>query len=243
MKKILNHIRSDWYRYILELIVITAGILGAYTLNNWNDQRKNLAEEQLILKGLKIEFEQNLEELRSDHKYNELSLTSAGHLLQRNRQSTPGVLVDSLFGHALDYRTFDPRRGVVSELIASGKLGLIQDVELRYKLTQWSAELADMEEDNILRRNAYEWIISTYNKFISHRNIDHIHIRPYNTQELFIASIAEPQKKYDALMSSSEFEGALFEYFGSQTWINADEKSLREFMEKTLELINRSQAK
>jgi len=242
MKRILNHLGTDWYKYLLELIVITTGILGAFALNNWNDHRKDLAEEQVILKGLKIEFEQNLEELSRDHKNNELSLNSAGELLQKNRQPTPAVVIDSLFGQALDYRTFDPRRGVVSELIASGKLGLIQDVELRYKLTQWSAELADMEEDNILRRSAYQLIISTYNKFVSHRNIDHIHTRPYNTQKLFISSIAESQKKYDNLMASSEFDGALFEYFGSQTWIYADEKALKEFMEKTLDLINRNLA-
>ena len=36
MNKIFNHLKSDWYKYVLELIVITAGILGAYALNNWS---------------------------------------------------------------------------------------------------------------------------------------------------------------------------------------------------------------
>lgn len=41
MKKILNHLRKDWYKYALEMIVITFGILGAYALNNWNEGRKD----------------------------------------------------------------------------------------------------------------------------------------------------------------------------------------------------------
>jgi len=241
MKKILNHLATDWYKYLLELIVITAGVLGAFALNNWNELRKDLAEEQLILKGLKTEFEYNLVELKSDHAFNERSLSAAGELLQKNRQSIPGVIVDSLFGQALDYRAFDPRLGAVNEIIASGKLGLIRDDGLRYKITQWSAELADMEEDNIIRRDTYVSIlIPTYNKFISHRNTDPILVRTYNSEELHIASMVEPQNKYDDLMASSEFDGALFSYFSSQTWICSDERSLRKFMEETLELLNKN---
>ena len=41
MKKILNHLATDWYKYLLELIVITAGVLGAFSLNSWNQSRKD----------------------------------------------------------------------------------------------------------------------------------------------------------------------------------------------------------
>lgn len=49
MKKILNHVRTDWYKYVLELIVITAGILGAFALNNWNEGSKQNASEKRVL--------------------------------------------------------------------------------------------------------------------------------------------------------------------------------------------------
>ena len=41
MKAIFSHIRDHWIKYSLETLVVMVGILGAYALNNWNDQRKD----------------------------------------------------------------------------------------------------------------------------------------------------------------------------------------------------------
>lgn len=52
MKKILSHLKSDWYKYLLELIVITAGVLGAFALNNWRDDRLDTKSEEYYLESL-----------------------------------------------------------------------------------------------------------------------------------------------------------------------------------------------
>ena len=41
MKKILKHIKNNWYRYGLETLVVIVGIHVAFTLNSWNEARKN----------------------------------------------------------------------------------------------------------------------------------------------------------------------------------------------------------
>lgn len=41
MKAIFSHIREHWIKYSLETLVVMVGILGAYALNNWNDERKD----------------------------------------------------------------------------------------------------------------------------------------------------------------------------------------------------------
>ena len=74
MRKILNHLSTDWYKYLLELIVITAGVLGAFALNSWNENRKMRSEELIILKDIQSNLATTLENFISDTTYNAKSL-------------------------------------------------------------------------------------------------------------------------------------------------------------------------
>ncbi|MCK0179021.1 DUF6090 family protein [Flavobacteriaceae bacterium S0862] len=63
MKKILKTLKNKWVEYLLEILVIVIGILIAFTLNNWNEAKKERLEEiQAITElreSLKYDLEQN----------------------------------------------------------------------------------------------------------------------------------------------------------------------------------------
>lgn len=52
MKKILETLKRKWAEYLLEMIVIMFGILGAFMLNNWNEGKKERLQEIQLLTEL-----------------------------------------------------------------------------------------------------------------------------------------------------------------------------------------------
>jgi hypothetical protein len=68
MKKLLETLKQKWAEYLLEIIVIMIGILGAYTLNNWNEDRKTHKKEINLITELKHNLETNITNLERDVK-------------------------------------------------------------------------------------------------------------------------------------------------------------------------------
>jgi hypothetical protein len=68
MKKILETLKRKWAEYLIEIIVIVIGILGAYALNNWNEDRKNNNTEIKILNELRNDLESNYYEISNIKK-------------------------------------------------------------------------------------------------------------------------------------------------------------------------------
>jgi len=81
MKKIIDHLKENWIRHGFETLVVTFGILGAFTLNNWNENVKSK------------EFEQNLAlELYNSIQNDLPSLERAILEAAKNKQSAQIIL-------------------------------------------------------------------------------------------------------------------------------------------------------
>ena len=149
MKNLINHLKAEWYKYVLEIIVITIGILGAFALNNWNEINNQKSDEQKTLKYLREEVTSNLEQLDSKISSSEKRLEIDSILLLAMSNSDIRISNNdlSLFAERISFAySFDPSDGVLKDIIFSGKLGIISNSKLRYMLTSWQSKVSDVKE-------------------------------------------------------------------------------------------------
>ncbi len=65
MAKLFKHLKENWIKYGFETLTILAGIIGALTIDNWNEERKERVQELSILQQLKGDFETNQKEIEA----------------------------------------------------------------------------------------------------------------------------------------------------------------------------------
>jgi len=65
MKKIFRHLKKDWYKYLIEILVVVVGILIAIALNNWNENNKLRSLEKATLIEISNALESDLTQLKN----------------------------------------------------------------------------------------------------------------------------------------------------------------------------------
>lgn len=145
MKKIVSHLSTDWYKYLLELIVITAGILAAFGLNNWNENRKDRLQEVAILGQLKTGFESNLDQMDEKIEIRDRMLEAALQLLKfiDNPANRVKDSINISIAWTIPYTTFDP---IINDLASSGSLRIIKSDSLKQLLSFWTSEIIQVSE-------------------------------------------------------------------------------------------------
>ena len=173
MKRILITLSQKWPEYLLEILVLIIGIYSAFTLDNWNEERKERIREQDVLKVLLEDYQNDLSQLDTRIELRDLVIKSAQQSLEYIDQPE-GVPEDSIYYKvsALFFTTtLDP---VDHKLMESGNIQLIQNKELKHLLTKWQSDLYQLKEVEYEYLNTYRNIILPY--LIEsglERNIDH----------------------------------------------------------------------
>lgn len=180
-------------RWVGEFVVIVLGILAAFAVDSWSEERNNQALEQEYLARMKEDLEWDMAEIKETIDASILQGRAATTLLLELNDPladhVPRFRSDRLA--AIDFsvaeiptkrlvwlvartRTFDPRRSTYDELLATGRIIVIADSDMRasvinhYALTEdrleglaeWLREPAD-RFDEFLRTstgfNAYDF--------------------------------------------------------------------------------------
>jgi len=145
-KKLLKeHKVSKYLLYAIgEIVLVVVGILIALNINNWNESKKEAAEEILILKQLHKEFVADSSALSNVIKYVNRKKKYGRFLknisIQKNTYTPKDSLIFKIFV-LCDPSFYEGNTPTYDEIVASGKLGLISSDEVKsrikvYKQTQ-----------------------------------------------------------------------------------------------------------
>jgi len=138
MKKILETLKRKWAEYLLEIIVITIGILGAYALNNWNELRKEDIERERLISSLRRDFELNKVKLQSSIDEMDKLINGTELFLQFSQNPEIPISIDSLktlADYAFHHTNFVPSLSTYNQAISTGGIRLISDPKLIEQLT------------------------------------------------------------------------------------------------------------
>lgn len=143
---------AKYFKYAIgEIILVVIGILIALQINNWNDNNKKNELEQEALYNLKVDFELNKKELENIIASTESSINKSLEILKHTgKNNSDNFLLDSLLLATVSGQIFNAQNGFLNDLINSGNLGLLKNVQLRSKLSSWAPNL-----DKLARKEAY----------------------------------------------------------------------------------------
>jgi hypothetical protein len=224
-RKIRHRLLSEdnYSIYILyasgEIILVVIGILIALSIDNWNEGRKIMESEQSYLANLREEFIYNKKELERAISINNSNRKGSIELSKFMGPDTPGLTEDEfafLFSETFDSEVqYRPSTGVLSEIISSGKLAIIENTALKAHLASWEGVILKIRfqeiEHSNTRLQAYDILKSEGN----HRSILH-----YTYAEEFEIGQTNFTEGNTHLLRSEKFENQLSSFYITSKWLD-----------------------
>jgi hypothetical protein len=158
--KIIKHLKTDWFRYGFETLAVVVGILAAFALENWNDERKSADQTFIFLNNISSNLTEDIEELQALMVHVDKSVYRAESLITSFKQGAFNELLATVFIGWLNVeKNFHVNRSGIDALINSGRLDLLSP-DLTFALQQYYAlceKLAEREAiSNGFIRGKYE---------------------------------------------------------------------------------------
>jgi len=226
---------------------VVIGILIALQVDSWNEERKERKEEQVLLNQLKTEYKENLRQLDSKIATRKLLISSSKELLTyfddpafANRDS-----MISRFANMGMTVTYDP---IDNDLVASGKINIIENQRLKTLLTKWSTDVIQVQEVEAVYLNGFYYVYRpVLNKIGIGRAIDKSLYEKVSAVSNFLLDGAEwvqhdlkesrLESDMEVILNSSELEGIVSQSIIINEVINSESFTLRKQILEILDLL------
>ncbi len=236
-KELLNQGKTSKYaKYAIgEIVLVVIGILIALQINNWNQQRIEKEQIQVILNNLNKEFNENLIELNvSISKFN--SVIEGLDTLLTVMRTQDSNFTEPEFDQLLHKTFITPNWArssfVLVELKNSGALSKLNNINLKTLLFRWEREFSDLNRSEEAFQNYGGEYIEYITKNGSVRNLDAL---TENTQNLQKSTIARNNPE---LLKIPEFENRADNFYFLAVQVKARFQSLRKLMKDIIEVSN-----
>jgi len=224
-------------RYAIgEIVLVVIGILIALQVNDWNDYRKGLVRRNSLLKSLRVEFTQNLDQLDTVLAYDSLVVESSLEFLRL--ESDDPIVKDSSYMALLLQNTswnwtYDPQNGALRSGISSGDINLITNEELINALFGWRDVVADAKENedrSLFTRLEAKSVIEKHVRNVNYRSTDRTEL-----------GRSEFKSDYQGLIRDPLFEDYISDRYSRMLDAVQELKTVRELNVQILELIQEEQ--
>ena len=200
-----------------EIILVVIGILIALQINNWNEHKKEIKEEQKLLSNLNSEFKENLQTLDTTLLNIDATQKSLSFLLSLTGSDTKhnykGDKLDSLLVKSLSNPYWDRTEFVLRDLENSGRLSKLSNQSLKNALYKWSklnSSIADKDEDANI---SYFYFLNYLKEHAALRQIDQHGDLIIGKHADLVMGKSNLYLDHTTLLSDLKFENAVEDFF------------------------------
>ena len=141
--------KLDWQYAIGELVIVTAGVLIALWIQQWNDNRLEREEERNILARLSSDLSQDAETIEFLHDRSSTKFAALSRIrTQLEEGPTAGshrqLLEDIGLAANLGWNIPQSANDTFEEIRSAGKFGLINDPAIRGQISRYYRNFATM---------------------------------------------------------------------------------------------------
>lgn len=201
MKQLITTFQQKWAEYLLEVIVIIIGIIGAFTLNSWKEYQNKKTQELELLTHLKDDFtaneqliQQGFENLKTDYQFLKTTIKNTGPNIKLPEKS----ILDSI--ESINYTIVELVYGTLNPTLNSSRIELLNDQQLRTQLLAFPILLTKYKQMETAARE-----LALEQRKMHQRHVSILN-REQNREKRFLNHVNYFNSNYKAWLSDRNYQ-------------------------------------